>query len=61
MLDPTEGKKMENSHWDEKPENKAFQSIFIWPSVFEPLLIYICQPQLVWGRKGRRGAWNCSE
>lgn len=56
---------MEKPHWAEKPENKASQSIFLciflWLSVFEPLLIYICQPQLVWGRKGKRGIWNCSE
>lgn len=41
--------------------NQAFHSIFLWPSVFEPLLIYTCQPQLVWVRKVKKGIWNCSE
>lgn len=40
--------------------SQAFHIVFLVLSVFKPLLIYPCQPQLVQGREGKKGIWNCS-
>jgi len=39
----------------------AFQVVCLCLSVFKPLLICPCQPQMVWGREGKEGIRNCSE